>query len=199
MDVVAETLERYRLAQDGFDAVVAAVPADRWEAVSACAEWTVRDVAGHVVWGQLQMRAWATGEPDPERTGAPGSSRPAALAGADPVAAWRAARAESVPTLTPQALTRTTSITGLGDVPLVAVLTLLVTDTVVHTWDIGHALGMAVALDPALVAVAFDWAKANVVRRPGYFGPELTAPSGADEQTRMLAYLGRAAWQPAPA
>jgi hypothetical protein len=36
----------------------------------------------------------------------------------------------------------------------------------------------------------------EVVRAPQFFGPELTRPSGADEQTRWLAFLGRAAWQP---
>lgn len=111
-------MEQYRLAQDGFDAVLAAVPADRWEAPSACAEWTVRDVAGHVIWGQHQLRAWATGEDDPERTGAPGSPHPGEMAGADPVATWRAARAAAVPTLTERALARTVSINGLGEAPL---------------------------------------------------------------------------------
>lgn len=194
-----DTLEQYRLAQDGFDAVLAAVPAHRWDAPSACAEWTVRDVAGHLIWAQHQMRAWATGDDDPERTGAPGSPHPAPMAGDDPVATWRGARAASVPTLTPEALSRTTSITGIGDVPLFAILPLMITDTVTHTWDIGHALGMEVELDPVLVGVAFDWGRQHVVRRPGFFGPELTPPDEADEQTRMLAYLGRAAWQPVPA
>jgi hypothetical protein len=58
---------------------------------------------------------------------------------------------------------------------------------------------MTVRLDPVLVPVAFDWALANVVRRPGFFGPEITPPADADEQTRMLAYFGRAAWQAVPA
>ncbi|HEX2133476.1 MAG TPA: TIGR03086 family metal-binding protein [Actinophytocola sp.] len=194
-----ELLEQYRLAQDGFDAVVAAVPADRWDAPSACAEWTVRDVVGHVIWGQHQLRAWATGSADPEPTGAPGSSCPGVLAGTDPVATWRDARARSVPALTPAALARITSITGIGEVPVSMVVTLLLTDTVAHTWDVGHALGARVELDPVLVGVAFDWARANMVRAPGYFGPELTPPTDADEQTRMLAYLGRAAWQPVSA
>jgi uncharacterized protein (TIGR03083 family) len=56
------TLESYRMAQDGFDAVLVAVRPEQWDARSACTEWTVRDVAGHVIWGQHQMRAWATGE-----------------------------------------------------------------------------------------------------------------------------------------
>jgi uncharacterized protein (TIGR03086 family) len=194
-----DTMDLYRRAQDGFDAVLAKVGSDQWDASSACAEWTVRDVAGHVIWGQHQMRAWATGEEYAQRAGSPGSSRPREMTGEDPLATWRAARAESVATLTEEALARTTTITGIGDVPLAAVVTLLITDHVAHTWDIGHGLGMDVRLDPELVAVAFDWGRVNVVRRPGFFGPELTPPAGADEQTRMLAFLGRASWQPVAA
>ena len=190
-----DAMQRYGRAQDDFDAVLAAVRPDQWDAPSACTEWTVRDVAGHVIWGQRQMQAWATGTDYADGRGAPGAPHPGELAGRDPVAVWRAARAESVATLTPEALGRTTSITGMGEVPLTAIVTLLTTDHVAHTWDIGHALGMDVRLDPALVTLAFDWARSNIVRRPGFFGPELTPPAGSDEQTRMLAFLGRAGWQ----
>jgi uncharacterized protein (TIGR03086 family) len=191
-----DAMQGYRKAQDDFEAVLAAVRPDRWDTPSACAEWTVRDVAGHAIWGQRQMRAWATGADYADGRGAPGAPHPGELAGSDPVALWRAARAESVATLTPDALGRTTSITGMGEVPLAAIVTLLTTDLVTHTWDIGHGLGMDVKLDPALVTVAFDWARSNVVRRPGFFGPELTPPADSDEQTRMLAFLGRAPWEP---
>lgn len=194
-----DSMATYRLAQDGLDAVLAAVPADRWDTPSACAEWTVRDVAGHVIWGQHQLRAWATGAEYTQQAGAPGAPHPAEMTGDDPVATWRAARAASVPTLTDTALAGTTTIPGMGEVPLAAVLNLMITDTTTHAWDIAHGLGMELELQPVLVTHAFDWARANLVRRPGFFGPELTAPDAADEQTRMLAYLGRAAWQPVPA
>jgi uncharacterized protein (TIGR03086 family) len=194
-----DTMESYRLAQDGFDAVLATVRPDQWDARSACAEWTVRDVAGHVIWGQHQMRACATGEHYAETAGAPGAPHPTEMAGDDPVTTWREARTVSVATLTNETLARTTSIPGIGEVPLAAVVALLITDHVAHTWDIGRALGMDVRLAPPIVTVAFDWARANVVRRPGFFGPELAPPADADEQTRMLAFLGRAAWLPLPA
>lgn len=194
-----DTMALYRLAQDGFDSVLAGVGPDEWDTPSACAEWSVRDVAGHVIWGQRQMRAWALGEDYPERAGAPGSPRPGVLTGDDPVATWREARQASVATLTDAALARLTVIPGMGEVPLAALVALLTTDTTAHTWDIGHALGRTVRLDPALVSTAFDWARANLLRRPGFFGPELTPPDDADEQTRMLAFLGRAAWQPVAA
>jgi uncharacterized protein (TIGR03086 family) len=148
---------------------------------------------------QHQMQAWATGEDYPDRSGAPGAPHPGTSAGEDPVTSWRRAREASVATLTDEALSRSVPLPGLGEVPLAAVVSLLITDHVAHTWDIGHALAMEVRLDPVLVAMAFEWARANVVRRPGFFGPALTPPAGSNEQTRMLAFLGRAAWQPVPA
>lgn len=193
------TTSAYRRAQDAFDAVVAAVPADRWDGPSACAEWTVRDIAGHVIWGQGQLRHWATGEGDPGVAGAPGAPRPGVLAGTDPVATWRAARAACAEALTDEALATTVLLPGLGETPLAAVLDLLVTDHLAHAWDIGHALGLEVHLDLDLVAASLAWARDHVVRMPGYFGPELEPPPAAGEQTRWLAFLGRAAWQPVPA
>ena len=191
-----DAMQRYLRAQDELDAVLAAVRPDQWDAPSPCPEWTVRDLAGHLIWGQRQLQAWATGTDYADRRGAPGAPHPGEMAGSDPLATWRAARAESVPTLTPEALGRTTSIPGMGEVPLAAIVALLTTDTVVHSWDIGHAVGMDVRLDPVLVEGAFDWGRSNMVRRPGFFGPELEPPAGSDEQTRMLAFMGRAAWQP---
>jgi len=188
-----DTMESYRRAQDGFDAALAAV--SQWDTPSACAEWTVRDVAGHAVWGQRQLRAWATGEDYTETAGAPGSPKPGVLAGADPVATWRAARAEAAATLTEKALRRPVTLPGLGEIPLAGIVALLTTDHVVHTWDIDRGA----RLEPDLVALADGWARANVVRRPGFFGPELTPPDDADAQTRMLAFVGRRAWSPVPA
>src|SRR6266508_2538485 len=91
--VAPNLMERYGRAQDGFDAVLAAVPADRWDGPSACDLWNLRDVAGHAVWGQEQLAHWATGKDYGRSEGAPGASHPAEMAGTDPGATWRAARA----------------------------------------------------------------------------------------------------------
>ena len=195
----ADTMTTYQRSQDHFDAVMAAVPADRWDAPSACALWTIRDVAGHVIWGQDQMRHWATAEDYPHPEGAPGAPHPGDLARDDPVATWRTARAACSGTLTDDALTRTVTINGLGETPLASIVTLLVTDHLAHAWDISHALGLDVGIDADLIVGSLAWARANVVRMPGFFGPELALPPDADEQTRWLAYLGRAAWQPVAA
>jgi hypothetical protein len=78
-------------------------------------------------------------------------------------------------------------------------VTLSTVDHGAHAWDIGHALARQVRLDPAPVSMAFDWARGKRGALAGFFGPELTPPEDADEQTRMLAFLRRAAWQPVPA
>lgn len=180
-------MELYEKAQNEFDTILAAVPEDGWDRPSMCREWTVRDVAGHVIWGQHQLRAWVTGAPDPARDGAPGTPHPAVMTGDDPVATWRAAR--MVPS--GAELDRSATLPGLGEVPVPGLMALLVTDLTAHTWDIGHALGLPVDLPSPLVAASFAWAREHVVRRPGFFGPELTPAPDADDQTRMLAFLGR--------
>jgi uncharacterized protein (TIGR03086 family) len=194
-----DTMESYRRAQDLLDEVLGAVREEQWDGPSACAEWSVRDVAGHVIWGQRQLRAWATGAEYTDRSGAPGAPRPRELAADDPAETWRAARQDALAVLDAESLARLVSLPGLGDIPVAGLITLLTTDTLAHAWDIGHACGLDVRFDEAVIPGAFEWSRRNAVRRPGFFGPELDPPADADEQTRLLAFLGRAAWQPVPA
>ncbi len=187
------TMDRYCRAQDGFDAVAAAVPAEQWDTPSACAGWSNRDVLGHIVWGQELVRHLATGVPHESQVGAPGTLHPAALITGDPLRTWRAAREASLATLSPAALARTVALPVFGDAPLAVFITALTTDFLAHTWDIGHPAGLDVRLDADLLPAAFEWTRQNIIRRPGAIGPEITPPPGADEQTRFLAFLGRGA------
>ena len=184
-----DTMDLYGRAQDGFGAVLAAVRDDRWETPSACAEWTVRDVAGHVVWGQHQLRAWATGEDYAETAGAPGSPHPAVLAGEDPLETWRAARTAP---LADETLRRTISLTGLGEIPLEGVVTLLITDLVAHSWDIGSVLGQDVRLAPDLVAVATTGRGRTSCAGPGSSARSSSRPPGPT--SRRGCWPSSAAW-----
>lgn len=186
-----ETTKAYERAQNGFDAVLGEVGADQWDRPSTCAGWTVRDVAGHVIWGQRQVRAWALDEDYQSPTGFPGSVRPGELAGDDPVATFREARAKADELLTADVLGRMLSLPGLGNIPVIGVLELLVTDFLGHTWDIGHTVGLDVRLDPELLPGSLEWSHQHVVRQPGFFGPEVEVADDADEQTKLLAFLGR--------
>jgi uncharacterized protein (TIGR03086 family) len=192
-------MDAYQRSQDSFEAVLAHVPPQKWDSPSACSQWTLRDVAGHVIWGQEQLRHWATGQQYGRTDGSPGAAHPGDLAGTNPVETFRGVRAASTESLTREALCRTVRLPGVGNQPLASIITLLITDHLGHTWDIGHPLGLDIRLDTDLVAGSLAWARQNIVRLPGFFGPELLPPPDADEQTRWLAYLGRAAWQPVPA
>lgn len=193
---MSEILTRYRRAVDDFDALVGTLGEADWDRPSMCEQWSVRDVMGHVVWGQRLTRGWASGDEYTGKGGAPGAPSPGRdeLAGADPAAAWREARAACDAALTPEGLSRRVVSAAFGEIAVESFVELLVTDFLAHTFDIGHALGRDVRLAPELIPVSLAWARDRAVRRPGGIGPELTAPEGADEQTRYLAYLGRRAW-----
>jgi uncharacterized protein (TIGR03086 family) len=68
-------------------------------------------------------------------------------------------------------------------------------DLVVHGWDLAKATGQEAHIPDEDVAGALDSAKAfgPALRSPGVMGPELEAPPDADEQTKLLAFLGRQA------
>ena len=97
-DVVLDGFVR---ALDGFEAVFAGVPPDRWSAPSPCAGWSAADVAGHVIGDLRATEAMARGRYAETEASDPGSG-----AGDDPLAAWRVARADMMAALGPAALAR---------------------------------------------------------------------------------------------
>lgn len=187
---MTEEFTGYQRALDGWEAVLGAVPADGWDAPSPCTQWSVRDVAGHMIGGQCMIRDLAAGKPPENVNNAPGR-----FAGADPIESWRAARKECAGALTPAALRRPIPFGELGEVPLRDFLDGYILEILVHTWDVAQATGQAAGLDPDLVHHAF--ATARVIARPlreaGLLGPERPAPQRADELTRLLAFMGRSA------
>jgi uncharacterized protein (TIGR03086 family) len=193
MAVMTEEMRGYQRALDHFETVVRGVPPDGWTAPSPCAAWSARDVAGHMIGGQYMIRALATGTDRPELNDDPGR-----FARGDPLRAWRSAREECAAALTPGALERAVPMGHLGDVPLRDFLGGYVLEVLIHTWDLAQATGQPSRLDPELVHRAFATAQVigPTLHRFGFLGPELTAPRGSDEQTRLLAFLGRTAVSP---
>lgn len=178
----------YRRALDRFERTLGDVTSDRWDAPSPCAAWTARDVCGHLTGGQHVIAALAEGRPPPEINADPGR-----FAGPDPAASWRAARTACAAMLTPAALSRKVPFGTLGQVPLEHYLGGHVLELLVHTWDLAQATGQAILLDGDLVHHAFATAHviAPSLRPAGLLGPERPVRPGADERTRLLAFLGR--------
>ncbi|MFC3455255.1 TIGR03086 family metal-binding protein [Amycolatopsis speibonae] len=189
-----ETVDRYQRTQDTFDAVLAAVSPEQWDAASACEHWTVRDVAGHVIWGLEVLRHHLAGQEYTVRNGPAGSENPGELAGENPLAGWRETREATDALVTDDILGRPAPawyVANRPDATVTDYLALLTFDTLVHTWDVGSAVGVDVPMEPDIVAPSFSLARLIISRTPGTFGPKVKPAPGADQQTRFLAFLGR--------
>lgn len=103
-DVVPDGFVR---ALDGFEAALAGVAPGRWDAPSPCEGWCAADVAGHVIGDLRAIEAYATGRDEEDA-----AADPLSAAGDDPVAAWRAARADMMAVLGPE--TEETSNPGVA-------------------------------------------------------------------------------------
>jgi uncharacterized protein (TIGR03086 family) len=180
---MTEISERYTRLAGAFAEKVAAVPDDAWSNESPCQEWKARDVLKHVIATQGMFLGFVGRDP------AEGPS-----VDDDPLGAWQAASgAVEAGLADPQVATaeydgfsgRSTFEEGVGR--------FLCFDLVVHGWDLARATGQDETIaddDVTLVRQAAD-AFGPALRSPQAFGPEVEAPPGADDQAKLLAFLGR--------
>jgi uncharacterized protein (TIGR03086 family) len=178
------TAERWRNLSDQLTATVDGVPADRWNNQSPCEDWVARDVVGHLVdW----MPGLYLGGPVPD----------APSVDDDPAAAWRATDAAIYAMLTdPERAGRVTS-SPAGEMSLEDLVAMTgLWDLLVHRWDLARATGQDERLDPDEVRGALaglDPAMSEPMVASGHFQPPVDVDSGADDQTRLLAFFGRRA------
>lgn len=170
-------ISTYRRIAEGFGARVEGTADDGWGAASPCDGWTARDVVAHVVDGHRRLTG---GQP----------------MGADehPKSAWRDAHATVLAKLAEPGALEQVVQGPFGPMPVGQMIQrLMVTDMLVHTWDLARATGQDERLDADAVAHAYSGLKPMdaMIRMPGVFGPKAEVPAGADEQTEFLAFLGR--------
>jgi uncharacterized protein (TIGR03086 family) len=179
---MSEIADRYRRLSGQFTDTVAAVPTDRWDAPTPCEGWTALDLVQHVVDSHGLFLGFIGEELD------------APPAADDPMAAWTTAR-DAVQSALDDPPRATKQFTGMfGETTFeVGVDRFLSFDQVVHRWDLARATGQDEGIDDAEIARLTEQAPSfgDAMRGPGAFGPELEAPSGADAQAKLLAFLGR--------
>ncbi|GLY02940.1 MULTISPECIES: TIGR03086 family metal-binding protein [Actinoplanes] len=164
--------------------LVNAVRDDQLDAPTPCAEFRVRDLLNHLFQVTANFQLLATGAP------ADWASTPDALTGD-----WRAEFTERAWDVTaawsePAALEGVSAGMGL---PQRTVGLMLVTDLVVHGWDLAQATGLPFRADPALLAAVAEFLDlmGDAGRAMGAFGAAVTAPPGSDDLTVQLARTGR--------
>ena len=180
-----EMAERYRAVAAGMTARGEAVPADRWDAPAPCEGWVARDVVDHLVgWlPAFYCRSFGVAEPD------------LPSAEADPVAAWTALDDFLRSSIDDPVVASSRGRSPLGDT-FAGAFHAAVSDVLVHTWDLARATGLDEHLDEAevhrqvshLEEMPFD-----AMVDSGHYGERIPVPADADEQTRLLAALGRTA------
>jgi len=181
---MTEIADRYRRLSSGFADRIAGVPPGGWDAVTPCGDWTALDLVRHVIDAQGMFEQLVGREI--------GTLPPAAN---DPGAAWEAARSRIQADLEDPARAEVTFDGFMGTSSFeAAVDRFLNFDLIVHGWDLARATGQDDTIAPDDVAwiMAATAGFGDAMRGPGAFGPELVPPAGADDQTAMLAFLGRA-------
>ncbi|MGA6165601.1 TIGR03086 family metal-binding protein [Amycolatopsis magusensis] len=175
-----------KIALDRFEQLLTAVPADGWERPTPCAKWAIADLAGHVIAVVRLGRELVLGAEFPQSG--------AETREADPVAAWREAR-QGLEDVVAKADPTTEVAAPVGRVPLPTMLdTFFLTELVVHSWDLATALEVPPALDPGLVRKVDDYVRPfGGEGTDGVFDPAVHSAAGADETTRLVNLLGRAA------
>jgi uncharacterized protein (TIGR03086 family) len=186
-----EPLAALARATDELERRLGHVADDQWSLSTPCTDWTVRDLADHVIGGNrfavLLLAGATTDEAFPlvKASDFSGSTLDHFL---------QSSRAQA------QAFTATGALELLcdhpwGPMPGLAFLGHRVTDLTVHAWDLARAIGADESLDPDLVETVYATRAASPpdTNSLAYFG---NGPSGhvgddAPTQQRLLDLLGR--------
>ncbi|MFB4286862.1 TIGR03086 family metal-binding protein [Nonomuraea sp. ATR24] len=191
---VAEIAARYRRRADAFERKVVAVRPGQWDGPTPCAKWTVLDVLRHIIdMHAVMLRPFDRG------------LSPAPPAAEDPVAAYRAARADVEAILADPALAGRLCDTPAGRLTAAEHIDQVVSaDLPLHGWDLAVATSQDATIDPE--DVEQGWAAMRALpadlvakfREPGafgpgveVFGPEVPVGDDASTQDRLLAFIGR--------
>lgn len=193
---MTEIADRYRRRADTFERLVASVQPDQWSNQSPCAEWDARGVVQHII----DMHGVIFRPLDRDLSPAPSVDD-------DPLAAFRAARADVESLLDDPDAAQSVQQHPTGPMTTEdAVDGIPSADFVFHGWDLARATGQDDTIDPA--DLERMWPSMQEIdpkmRIPGafgpgvvVFGPEVPVPEDAPRQDRMLGLIGRdPSWKP---
>lgn len=183
--------EAFRRSTAEFDARVQQIGDDQWELPTPCSEWNVRDLLNHLV----NEDRWAKPLFDGKTIAEVGDALDGDLLGDDPKKAWADARAEADAAVSADDAMDKIVHVSFGDIPGSEYTMQLLTDHVIHAWDLARAVGADETLDPELVQMCHDVMapQEEMLRGSGAYGDKVAVPDGAGLQTRLLALVGRKA------
>ena len=182
--VMTAFADHYRRVAAQFTARVGEVPSDAWENPAPCEGWVARDVVRHLVeWlPDFFFDRWGIAHPE----------RPSV--DDDPAGAWAAVDGAIQAALDDPAVATRTEETRMGLMSFEQTIEMICTgDVFLHTWDLARAAGLDETLDPDEVHRMLEGIEPydEILRSSGQYGPRVPVPDDADEQTRLIAFIGR--------
>jgi uncharacterized protein (TIGR03086 family) len=187
MTEMSPTFELIVQGIDAFGEKVRAVPADRWSAPTPCEDWSVRDLVNHVTGEHL----WAPHLLDGETIAQVGDRYDGDVLGDSPLAAWERAAEASRPAWLAASPDDVVHL-SFGDNPALEYGRQMLSDLVIHGWDLARGAGLDETMDPTAVESvlrylevnAKSWADAGIFAAP----VEIEAD---DPASRLIALSGR--------
>ncbi len=168
--------------------IVSGTSVDDYDRPTPCRDWDVHALANHLVGGAWMFAGALHGDPLP--TGEPGD-----VVGADPGTAYGAASAALVDAIRADDVLERVTELPIGTVPGTVTLSLALTDTLTHGWDLAIATGQPAEIPSELAAAALAFCESAIddtMRGPGApFGAVVTPPADASVGERLVAFLGR--------
>jgi len=179
---MADVVDRLRIAATGLTrSIEAAESRAAWDADSPCEGWTAGDVADHII-GNYVGVAGTLGT-DVTKTG-------------DRPRDWATARDRVLQSAVQDGALDIVVDGPGGQQPLGRFLAvILMLDTLIHTWDIAHAIGLDESLDEELCRRCYErfLPADESIRVPGTFGPKLDYAEDDPIQVKTLRFFGRPA------
>ena len=185
---MTDVIAAHDRALEATTAIVAQVGVDQFDLPTPCPDFDVRTLLNHLISGNYRFVEFAHGER--------GEAVPALgdYVHDDALTPYReSAVAVSEVWHEPGVMDRTVHL-PIGDVPAVVALGIHTVEQIAHGWDLARATGQPTELDADLYAVAWERTRMidDSLRGPGRpFGPAVTAPAGASDTDRLMAWLGR--------
>ncbi len=112
----------------------------------------------------------------------------------DPVAAWEALDEGLRAVLDDPDASQREIDAPMGRMTVAQAIDMICTgDVFLHTWDLARATGLDETLDPDEVHGSLEAMLPfeDAMRSSGHYGPRVEVPDDADEQTKLLAFIGR--------
>src|SRR3954468_18600205 len=182
---MSETLKLFAQASEAFAAQVHAVTSSDWTNATPCTDWDVRALVNHVVAELL----WAPPLLEGQTIEQVGDRFDGDVLGSDPFAVTDSAvSAANEAFAAGSALERTVHL-SFGDFSGDNYCWQLISDLLVHNWDLSRGIGVDDNMDQALAEKVYDFLAPMLAQMAGspYFAPPVPIGDDATPQQVLLA------------